>query len=556
MLITDKNELKRYTKEHRIWQGIPGIEVTPKGCIFATFYSGGIKEDIGNFVMLVKSDDGEHFSEPIAVLYKENYRCFDPCLWIDPLGRMWFTWSLMPEHATYAMVCDDPDADELSWSEPRIIGYDVMMNKPTVLSTGEWLFPIAVWNDGVRVLGAEYDTKQKGKGSFVYKSVDNGETFEKLGVADVENRSYDEHMILEHEDGRLAMYVRTNYGIGVSYSFDRGKTWTKGEDSGLPGPSSRFFIRRLPSGRILLVNHDNSKERINMTAYLSEDDGATWKYSLLLDERFDVAYPDGVLAEDGYLYITYDCQRGDLLKSLDEVYSKEREILFAKITEEDIMAGKLVSPKSKLRCIISKLGPYSEEHENPFDEAKRFSNVELALFLMEKYPHKIVEKILESYSANCANLNKPQTETFDKLAEAVSEEAGGQMQKIIEMIDLVRSVSEFGVQNVPVVEKVKQVIMENIEKDLTLQEIAQEVGVSKFYMQHQFKKTTDITITEYKNVLKIAYAKKLLLETDRPVTEIAQDCGFNYLSYFDKVFKESEGITPVEYRRFHVETAK
>ena len=42
MLITDKNELKKYTTEHRIWQGIPSIEVTKGGRIFSTFYSGGI----------------------------------------------------------------------------------------------------------------------------------------------------------------------------------------------------------------------------------------------------------------------------------------------------------------------------------------------------------------------------------------------------------------------------------------------------------------------------------------------------------------------------------
>ena len=38
------------------------------------------------------------------------------------------------------------------------------------------------------------------------------------------------------QDGRLMMLVRTFYGIGVSYSFDRGKTWSEGKNSGLPLP--------------------------------------------------------------------------------------------------------------------------------------------------------------------------------------------------------------------------------------------------------------------------------------------------------------------------------
>ncbi len=43
---------------------------------------------------------------------------------------------------------------------------------------------------------------------------------------------------------------------------------------------------------------------------LSEDDGATWKYSLMIDERDDVSYPDAKEADDGYIYITYDRERG------------------------------------------------------------------------------------------------------------------------------------------------------------------------------------------------------------------------------------------------------
>jgi len=549
MFIIDKKELAKYTAEHRVWQGIPGIEVTSKGRIYATFYSGGIKEELDNYVMLVRSDDGVHFSDPIAVAYKSGHRCFDPCLWIDPLGRLWFTWSMIPMHGTYAVICDDPDAEELSWSDVIFVGHDVMMNKPTVLSTGEWLFPIAVWNDGVRVLGTEYDTKETEKGSFVYKTIDNGKTFEKLGGADIENRSFDEHMVLEYNDGRLAVFVRTNYGIGVSYSFDSGRTWTKGKDSGLGGPSSRFFIRRLPSGRVLLVNHDNSKVRNNLTAYLSEDEGKTWKYRLLLDERENVSYPDGAVGPDGYLYITYDCDRGVLKKSIEEAYACAREILYAKITEEDIMAGKIVSPDSKLRCIISKLGKYSEEHENPFHETEKFTDTELAAYLIKEHPDHIMDKILEHYSINCVNMHKLESKKFDDLAEAIDKESGNKMQKVTEMITLVRSVSELKKDSFPIVEIVKKIIMENKDADLSVKEIAQKAEVSEYYMMHQFKKATGTTITEYKRALKLANAKRLLINTNKSITEIAQECGFANSSYFSKMFQQSEHVLPSDYRK-------
>jgi len=90
--------------------------------------------------------------------------------------------------------------------------------------------------------------------------------------------------------------------------------------------------------------------------------------------------------------------------------------------------------------------------------------------------------------------------------------------------------------------------MENKEMDLTLKEIAQKAYISEYYMMHQFKKATGTTITEYKNALKITCAKKLLLETDKSIIEIAQECGFSYPSYFTKIFMQSEHIVPTEYR--------
>ncbi len=366
MLITDKKQLEKYYAPYRLWQGIPGIEVTKNGRIFITFYSGGFMEQIGNYVVLLKSDDGVNFSDAITVAYEDNHRYYDSCLWIDPLGRLWFIRNYSPDNAVYAVICDDPDADELKWSEEIKIGNDIMMNKPTVLSSGEWLFPVAVWKKGIRVIDEKYDSPDEDRKAFVYRTTDCGKTFEKLGGADAENRSFDEHMILELNDGRLAMFIRTFYGIAVSYSEDKGMTWSEPIDSELKGPNSRFFIRRLKSGRILLINHYDFDKRNNLTAMLSEDDGKTWKYKLLLDGRNDVSYPDAVEHDDGYIYITYDRERGAFLNSYEEVYKNEREVLVSKITEEDVISGELVSEKSYLKKVASKLDKYALDSEVNF----------------------------------------------------------------------------------------------------------------------------------------------------------------------------------------------
>ena len=353
MIITDEDKLKEYLPSGRVWQGIPSFERTKKGRCFSVFYTGETGEMNGNYCTLAVSDDGENWRDPVAVTYAgKSRRCYDPNVWIDPLGRLWLIWSVMPDLSVYAAICDNPDADKLVFGEERRIGTGVLLNKPTVLSSGEWLFPIAVWKESVI---SPYDAQKikVPRLAFVVRTVDEGKTFTRLGGVDMPERCFDEHMIVELKDGRLAMFVRTYYGIGVSFSFDGGFTWSEGKNTGILSPNSRFFIRKLESGNYLLVTND-SKRREKMTAFISTDECKTWKGGLLLDKRDQVSYPDGV-ESDGCIYITYDCERGNP-RTLEATEKCAREILYARFTEADALAGKNVSGKCEFKKIISKLG--------------------------------------------------------------------------------------------------------------------------------------------------------------------------------------------------------
>ncbi len=365
MFTQDKNVLSGITSKKRIWQGIPSIERTKNGRIFVTFYSGGIKEQIGNYCLLLTGDESGNFSEPIAAAMPDDgYRFYDPCLWIDPDGRLWFTWSVYPDDALWAVVCDDPDTDELKFGEAFVVGHNVMMNKPIVLESGEWVFPVAVWKEGSVSVRNQVFCGLK-SGAFAYVTKDHGKTFEKRGGADIPERNYDEHMILEQNDHSLTVFVRQMHGqgIGTARSYDGGYTWTEVRSNALEGPGSRFHIRRLPSGRILLINHYDFTKRNNLTALLSEDDGRTWRYKLLLDARNDVSYPDVTLDNDGNIYVVYDRERGAFKRNLDDALSSAREILMAKIREEDIVSGKIVCETSFLCRTVSKLKEYTGDED-------------------------------------------------------------------------------------------------------------------------------------------------------------------------------------------------
>ena len=110
----------------------------------------------------------------------------------------------------------------------------------------------------------------------------------------------------------------------------------------------------------MLINHWNYIGRSHLTAMISENEGKTWPYKLLLDDRQSVSYPDAVEAPDGNIYIVYDRERGCFLHSLADAYACAREILTARITEADILAGTLVSDGSYRQRVVSKLGEYAD----------------------------------------------------------------------------------------------------------------------------------------------------------------------------------------------------
>lgn len=85
--------------------------------------------------------------------------------------------------------------------------------------------------------------------------------------------------------------------------------------------------------------------------------------------------------------------------------------------------------------------------------------------------------------------------------------------------------------------------------DLSLSNLAALSGISEEYYCRLFKELTGTTPTAYINSLRITRACDLLLKfPDKKIEEIAATCGFRRHSYFNKVFKETVGVTPTEYR--------
>lgn len=321
-------------------QGVPGVERTAKGRLWVIY--GRDVESLRNYqVLKFSDDDGRSWSGIRLMIMPQNgVRAMSPAIWIDPQGKLWVFWGQSFElqdgrYGIFAISTDEPDAENPRWSAPRRLGDGIMLNKPTVLSNGDWLLTSSIWraDDSIRV----------------YASTDQGETFSLRGTANIPDpkmRGPDEPMIVERKDGSLWMMVRVQ-GLGHTVSHDRGKTWTPVEKLPISHPTSRFFLRRLKSGALLLVKHGGINEkagREKLMAFVSDDDGATWTGGLMLDERDHLTYPDGIQAADGTIYVVYDRNR-----------TPDGIIQMAVFNEEDVRAGKPVSDVLQLKQEIDHL---------------------------------------------------------------------------------------------------------------------------------------------------------------------------------------------------------
>ena len=104
------------------------------------------------------------------------------------------------------------------------------------------------------------------------------------------------------------------------------------------------------------------------------------------------------------------------------------------------------------------------------------------------------------------------------------------------------------------VSRIVQYINDNYGKISTIDEIANQFFISKFYLCRLFTKELGVSLISYLNTVKIRAACDLLKESEMTVTEIAMECGFHSSSYFSKVFKTETNLSPGAYRQQNLST--
>ena len=335
-----------YDTDKQNWLGCPTAEVTEKGRIWSGWFTGGERElGTGNYAIVGYSDDNcATWIKALAVVHPDTaVQVTKPELWTAPGGELWLFWvqhtgtgNFDGRMGVWTSVCENPDG-----SAPRRLSDGYLRSKPIVADIGgveTWLYTAFDW------MQPHYNK--------VYASTDGGKSWNLRGMAECLDYSsgknnLDDPVLVQKPDGTLWLLMRPSVSTKIyeSFSYDGGYTWTHAQPSHIEGPQSRFTVDLLQDGMMLLVFHDGTA-RSRLTAFLSDDGGATWRYKLLLDERDGVSYPDTVITPDGLIYVIYDRNR-----------TTDREIWMTVFTREDIIAGAYVSDAARQKILVDKADP-------------------------------------------------------------------------------------------------------------------------------------------------------------------------------------------------------
>jgi Transcriptional regulator containing an amidase domain and an AraC-type DNA-binding HTH domain len=154
-------------------------------------------------------------------------------------------------------------------------------------------------------------------------------------------------------------------------------------------------------------------------------------------------------------------------------------------------------------------------------------------------------------------LNEDIVALYKKAIEIADQQETGFMQMLAGITNLLLGYAyagkkQFSFDDMNIVNKInkaKMLMLENLEKNLMPEEIAESVNMSYSWFRKLFKQYTGISPAYYMQELKIKKSKDLLINTTLTSKEIAFELGFETPYYFCLVFKKKIGLTPIEYRK-------
>jgi AraC-like DNA-binding protein len=179
-----------------------------------------------------------------------------------------------------------------------------------------------------------------------------------------------------------------------------------------------------------------------------------------------------------------------------------------------------------------------------------------------KYPEmKGIRDLLEKASRGIRFTGRSATKIGEKIIQISEEQGWKRLLNMLEMLCMMGDSSEYELlsslgfteaskyANQEKISAIFHYMISNYNKEITLDEIAYQANMNTSAFCRYFKKSTSKTFSQALNEIRIGFACKKMINTDKCISEIAYECGYYNVPYFNRVFKHIKNITPQNYRK-------
>jgi predicted neuraminidase len=316
----------------------------PDGDLFVCWFHGSGERTADDVKILGarRSKNAREWSSPFELADTPGFPDTNATLFLDSKQRLWLFWPviLANEWETalmkYKMSTDYSGAGAPRWSAADNI---ILIPKNIVQRTQEVfkrdLRSTPYGREAQRLVAMASDklTSRLGwfsrthplelpSGRILLPLYSDGFSFSLVGISDDGGQTWFasepivgygniQPSLVRKKDGTLVAYMRDNgpppKRIHRSISKDDGMTWTPAEDTELPNPGASIEAIALRDGRWIIVYNDLESGRYSLAVSMSDDEGATWKWTRHLErmEKHRYHYPSVVQARDGSVHVTY-----------------------------------------------------------------------------------------------------------------------------------------------------------------------------------------------------------------------------------------------------------
>ncbi len=279
---------------------------------------------------------------------------------------------------------------------------------------------------------------------------------------------------------------------------------------------------------------------------------------ILMSQFSDFEYARQGLSNGAFDYLLKPISPEELLRVLlnAEAYVSERRLEISKISYLDKILNKSTDdyfPGAELDKVIHFISEGSKESleaasylvditysESNFEIIKTAQILNISL-------KKLIEAVHDEFLwiNKFINLQELKLSDFTKIVDisAIKDAFIGKIEAILKTIRKY----ELGIENSNMARMVCKTILENIDTDISVNEISSKLFISRTYLSRIFKEKTDMNLVKYLTDIKIERAK-VLISSGSKYIEIAETLGYKDEEYFKKLFKKSTGMTINEYK--------